>query len=76
MKLILILIGLGLTLALFYPPLFGSVYKDQLFKALLIFAGLFILLGSLGRTVDDWLEHKARNNRMKRKLSKRHLAQG
>lgn len=63
MRTILIFLGLFLTFALFYPPIFSSVYKDELFKAFLFFTGLFILLGSLGQVVNHWFEHKSRNNR-------------
>lgn len=61
MKIIFILIGLGLSCALIYPPILDSFYADELLKVFLFVIGVIFLSGGLIGVV-ECLERKARSN--------------
>ncbi len=61
MKIIFILIGLGLSCALIYPPILDSFYADELLKVFLFVIGVIFLSAGLIGVVES-LERKARNN--------------
>jgi ABC-type transport system involved in cytochrome bd biosynthesis fused ATPase/permease subunit len=58
MKIILILLGIGLTFAFIFPTMLDAIFEDQTLKTVLLYVGVIILLGCLGG-VADWLEERS-----------------